>query len=138
MKNTRVFLGFLITPIILAIAIGVMAIFTYEIQELNVSNMLFITSSWFLNAIPYSYISILLFGIPSFYILNKYRISSGIAYSAIGLIIGLIVSACILPFGYDFVSAIIFVVSAVSGLLAASTFWLIAVCGSNKSLKDAP
>ena len=141
MSKSRIAKGMLIAPIPPAIFFGIVLTFVGGTNDLNFGQLLFVVCMWFVHAILFSYIIVLAIGIPGYLVMKKLNVQGAIAYAATGTILGILPLLLVASFEYKDVFGMeswVYTISTISGLLAASTFWLIAVRGSNKSLKDAP
>ena len=118
----RIFLGYLLSPLVVPVAIYIASLMAYGIDAYNSDNVLTTTFS----SIWYTYILVLIFGAPSLYVLKIKQVENLLSLSITGAVIGLLSAVLMSVFGGSF-QLVLYFLFVCSGALLGALFWLIAL-----------
>jgi hypothetical protein len=128
-SHLKVVKGFIVTPIILSVifslSLSVFGIFS-ESEHSKIALFFVGLMGWFIHALPVAFLTILIVGIPGYYLMIKLGYSSFSQYSLSGLCIGLG-----LPLPLLFLTSSldwwVWPVTSLFGGIASSVFWYVSV-----------
>ena len=127
--NWKVIKGFIVTPIILsfifAFSLSVLALFSES--EYGRAELFFVgIMGWFVHALPFAIIIIVVAGIPGYLYLNRSGYNEQRHYLITGLVVGFMLPLLALLIMNPFEWWIYFM-SAIFGVLAAFFFWHLSI-----------
>ncbi len=120
LPQLRLLLAFLISPLLVPLAIYVATLMAYGVDAYNTENTL-ITM---VNSIWYTYVLVLIFGAPSLYLLKKKQADTVLYLSLTGAAIGLLSAVLMSILSGSFNEALYFLFGS-SGLAFGALFWFI-------------
>ena len=122
LNQIRLLLAYLLSPLVVPVAIYIASLMAYGIDAYSSDKVLTTTFS----SIWYTYILVLIFGAPSLYVLKLKEADSLLNLTLTGATIGLLSAGLMSVFGGSF-QLVLYFLFVGSGALLGALFWFIAL-----------
>jgi len=122
LPQIRLLVAFLLSPLIVPVAIYIVSLMAYGIDTYNADK----TLATSISSIWYTYLVVLILGAPSLYVLQRKQADNLLNLTIVGAVIGLLSAILLSLFSGSF-KWVLYLLFGVSGLLLGVLFWFMAL-----------